>query len=75
MPRPPPREIKRNITGKLMDTAATATVPRRPTQNVSVSWYAVCRILAKIIGIDNEISDFRIGPSVNDFCGFIIYFD
>ena len=35
---PAPSAITRNPTGKLTDTAATATAPSRPTQNASVNW-------------------------------------
>ena len=34
---PTAKEIKKNKIGKLNDTAATASVPNLPTQNVSVN--------------------------------------
>jgi len=34
--RPMPSAIIRNITGKLMETAATAAPPSRPTQKASM---------------------------------------
>lgn len=57
-------ENMRNVRGKLSDTAATASAPSLPTQKVSVSWYTVCRRLAKIMGMDNEKMDLIIDPSV-----------
>ena len=38
MVMPPATAMNRKMTGKLNDTAATASAPSRPTQNVSVSW-------------------------------------
>lgn len=38
MAKPLPREMARNDIGKLTDTLATASLPRRPTQYASMSW-------------------------------------
>jgi hypothetical protein len=37
MVKPPPREMSRNMTGKLMETEAMALAPNLPTQKVSIN--------------------------------------
>src|SRR3954467_12141981 len=63
MPKPIPTAIITKMTGKLTDTAATALPPSRPTQNASVSWYALASTLARTIGTAIFTSEGTIGPS------------